>query len=382
MKKRHPRASSLPPSSETTSQSSNSPPAAAALIPSSLNHRRSASSKKAPSILSATALTLSLAILFYLTRSSNNNDKPSSLKSLLQVHSTSHLPPCTAHRHSLKDVQQQTRPASDKPTIYTDWTVDNSGMESTSSFIDRYGHIPQYVKMGDALPLMDTTASNNDGNNKYCIVPFKTLLNTLLRRFVYNESSNNNNEPPPKRTTQDDILIFTNHIESPSLFTRILKQYTTPSPLSYTAQYTPSSNNEEYGYTKIFSVVMRRSSHRFHIHDEAWLGQVSGSRLWFLLPPSTSKDELVHKPPACEYLYNRETLPSNAMACIQNAGEVMYLPKDWWHATCGLEEWNVGVGEQLGAPTVFGPPELDESGVDGRKEVDWEEKLDKCRALL
>ena len=190
-------------------------------------------------------------------------------------------------------------------------------MESTSSFIDRYGHIPQYVKMGDALPLMDASTGDDGGGNKYCIVPFRTLLNTLLRRFV---RVGNDERPPPKRSTKDDILIFTNHVETPSLFSQILKQYQTPSPLSHTAQqeHTPP-DDKEYGWTKIFSAVMRRSSHRFHVQDEAWLGQVSGSRLWFLLPPSTSKDDLRNKPPACEYLYSRESLPP---------GEVVYLPAD------------------------------------------------------
>jgi hypothetical protein len=217
--------------------------------------------------------------------------------------------------------------------------------------------------MGDALPLFDMAG-------EFCVAPFKVIIDTLVRRFI-NSSVISENGIPKKRATNDDLLIFTNDLESPEIFDTILTQYSTPDPLSFTANYVPPPHS--IGWTKIFSAMMQRSAHRFHVHKDAWLGQVSGSRMWFLLPPSTPFSAVEKPPPACEYLYNREALPNGAMMCIQNPGEVMYLPKNWWHATCGLEEWNVGVGEQLGAPALSAPraPAV-------MSEDEWEEKLIEC----
>lgn len=309
----------------------------------------------------ASAISL-VVILSYCLKGITEISRSDHQRSLLEIHKTSHLPPCSAYRISLNDEPSPYPPAGDKPTIYTDWTVDNKGLDTTSSFIEHYGHIPQYIKMGDALPLFDKAG-------KLCIMPFRVLIQTLVRKFITVE---NNIEPlPEKRETNDDLLIFTNQKETPELFDTILNQYDVPHPLSFTKSYVPPEG--EYGWTRIFSVMMRRSAHRFHIHNEAWLGQVSGSRMWFLLPPSTPNAALEYKPPACEYLYNREELPKGAMSCIQNPGEVMYLPKNWWHATCGLEEWNLGVGEQLGAPSMSEPRVPEE-----RTEEEWEEKLEEC----
>lgn len=331
------------------------------------------------SALSATALTLTLIALHHLsTRHVNNTPLHTSSrpKSLLESYPTSNLPPCTAHRISLNDTYASSNsrhfppPFDDKPTIYTDWQFDSTGLDTTTSFIERHGHIPQYVKMGDALPVFDKT-----GN--LCVMPFRILISLLIRKFLPSTASNNDGLSPPKRETKQDLLIFTNQKESPQLFDTILNQYNTPDPLSFTKDYIIPPG-EEYGWTNIFSVMMQRSSHRFHVHNEAWLGQVSGSRLWFLLPPTTiiRAEDVTYRQPACEYLYNREALPPNAMACVQNPGEVMYLPKNWWHATCGLEEWNVGVGEQLGAPTNKAPVMEESDG--SRTEEEWMDKLEEC----
>ena len=262
---------------------------------------------------------------------------------------------------SLNDVLGS--PPGDKPTIYTDWQIDRQDLDTPSSFIRRYGHIPQYVKMGDALPLFDK-------QGKLCVTTYKVLIDTLVQRFLKRKV--NTHGLPPKRATNDDILIFTNQNESPELFESILNQYSTPDPLSFTKDYINPTTHEK-GWLQVFSAMMLRSAHRFHLHKEAWLGQVSGSRMWFLLPPNTPTKTLDYKPPACEYLYKREKLPDGAMMCIQNAGEVMYLPADWWHATCGLEEWNVGVGEQLGAPSMIAPVEVEE-----RTKEEWKETLEEC----
>ena len=75
------------------------------------------------------------------------------------------------------------------------------------------------------------------------------------------------------------------------------------------------------------------SSHPFHFHDAAWLGQISGARLWYLLPPGTSKTTVGAKVNGCDYLTGAAPIPNGANACIQRSGEVFYLPPNWLHAT-------------------------------------------------
>lgn len=55
----------------------------------------------------------------------------------------------------------------------------------------------------------------------------------------------------------------------------------------------------------------------------------------------------------CEYLLGRASLPKGITACVQNAGEVVYFPSGWYHTTCALEPWSVGVGGQGGNPAVY-----------------------------
>lgn len=363
MKQRLNRARQAGPSFEQSTFASLSRPA----LPAKKDHRSAKHSSYTP-VLSATALTITLIALHLYTRNNNAPLHPARPRNLLDLHKTSHLPPCNAYRISLKDVSTPYPPAGDKPTIYTDWRFDNRGLDTTTSFIQQYGHIPQFIKMGDALPLFNQAGA-------LCIMPFRILIASLIRKFIDTSYiiQTKDGGLPPVRETNADLLIFTNQQESPALFDTILHQYDTPKPLSFTKNYIPPPG-ELYGWTKIFSALMQRSSHRFHIHHEAWLGQISGSRLWFLLPPSTSSKNVEYKPPACEYLYNRESLPSGAMACIQTPGEVMYLPKNWWHATCGLEEWNVGVGEQLHAPAMDAPA----VPVEERTEEEWEVFMEEC----
>lgn len=151
-------------------------------------------------------------------------------------------------------------------------------------------------------------------------------------------------------------------------------EWSAPKPLSKFAE-----EEDEDGlklWPKVFSAMMRGSAHRFHKHDAAWLGQVAGSRLWFLMPPGAGSHD---RPPACDYLTGRAPLPDTPglMACVQNLGEVIYLPPRWYHATCGLNEWNVGLGEQKHAPNYNEPPVVKDA-ITEKEESDY---LIECGAL-
>ncbi|KAL7552988.1 hypothetical protein ACHAWF_016228 [Thalassiosira exigua] len=309
--------------------------------------------------LSLTLLVVICCVPFrflFAASSSRSGDHPRI--SLLDVYSSAlaKFPPCTAHRISL-DSTSSAKPDDEKPTIYTGWNVPADGtIANMYKFVDTYGHHPQMVKDGDALPLFDS-------DRKFCTVTTKTLVETMAHRFGNGVEADN---PESPRTTKDDLLFFTNNSECPSLFRSLRSEYSAPGPIHGSS------------WPKIFSVLMRGSSHRFHMHDETWLGQIAGSRLWFLAPPSTNKGLREPPVPACDYLSGRAALPDveGIMACVQRPGEVMYFPPYWYHATCGLEEWNVGVGEQKGAPS-FGELVVDLSMSEGERR----EKLIECGAL-
>ena len=202
----------------------------------------------------------------------------------------------------------------------------------------KYGHHPQYVKRGDVQPLQD-----RDG--RQCTARTSALVRTMEERFANDMDS----EAPSINTREmaDDLLFFTNDRENPTFLDAIRSDYDVPPPL----ETHPAWSAPDKGF-QVFSAMEQGSSHPFHFHDAAWLGEVAGSRLWFLLPPGTKMTDLP-KVNGCDFLLGNADLPKGAQACVQQAGEVMYLPRKWRHATCALENWSVGVGGQGGNLTVY-----------------------------
>eukprot|EP01052_Picozoa_sp_SAG31_P013827 SAG31_NODE_843_length_11551_cov_6.757772_3_plen_189_part_00 len=111
----------------------------------------------------------------------------------------------------------------------------------------------------------------------------------------------------------------------------------------------------------------------FHQHGDAWNGLVFGTKRWFLMPPSVAEDRhassvLTKEPPLglrrwiSEHLptWSRSTGVTKPKECVQNSGDVMYVPEDWWHATMNLNE-NVGVAVK------HVPPHMDAARVSGSR---------------
>jgi len=74
-------------------------------------------------------------------------------------------------------------------------------------------------------------------------------------------------------------------------------------------------------------------------HQVAWLALVQGRKFWSLGDPSEPKP----KEPTCDYETDRQ---DPRMQCVIHPGELLYLPESWWHATCNLEKWTIGIGGQ------------------------------------
>eukprot|EP00746_Dinoflagellata_sp_MGD_P147321 gnl/MRDRNA2_/MRDRNA2_79685_c0_seq3.p1 gnl/MRDRNA2_/MRDRNA2_79685_c0~~gnl/MRDRNA2_/MRDRNA2_79685_c0_seq3.p1 ORF type:complete len:211 (+),score=34.37 gnl/MRDRNA2_/MRDRNA2_79685_c0_seq3:81-713(+) len=115
-----------------------------------------------------------------------------------------------------------------------------------------------------------------------------------------------------------------------------------------------------------------------HRHGANLFTQVVGSKGWLMAPPEHFSDassgqsqlskgdrnstiqqfeEATHKPDpflssiqqkdVCGYFEPEDSLKRVAnvqgmCGCVVHPGEALFVPANWWHGTCNLEEWNAG----------------------------------------
>ncbi len=82
----------------------------------------------------------------------------------------------------------------------------------------------------------------------------------------------------------------------------------------------------------------------FHAHGPAWLGLVAGRKQWVLAPPSESFAMEGQGLVCSESKGATGDLPAGSVVITQQAGEIVYVPNNWWHATCNLSPFTLGVG--------------------------------------
>eukprot|EP00730_Choanoeca_flexa_P019205 TRINITY_DN9374_c0_g1_i5.p1 TRINITY_DN9374_c0_g1~~TRINITY_DN9374_c0_g1_i5.p1 ORF type:complete len:510 (+),score=75.23 TRINITY_DN9374_c0_g1_i5:139-1530(+) len=69
----------------------------------------------------------------------------------------------------------------------------------------------------------------------------------------------------------------------------------------------------------------------WHYHQDAWNHLVQGSKLWWLEPPANS---YYSKQPPYD---SKDGKHSSTLACIQHAGETLFVPAQWSHQTLNLQ---------------------------------------------
>ena len=77
----------------------------------------------------------------------------------------------------------------------------------------------------------------------------------------------------------------------------------------------------------------------FHAHRDAFNALIFGRKRWFLLPPDRS---LYSTTPVATWLASAAALPEGALQCVQEAGDVVFVPRGWAHAVLNLRT-SVGV---------------------------------------
>ena len=95
------------------------------------------------------------------------------------------------------------------------------------------------------------------------------------------------------------------------------------------------------------------ASHMLHAHEAAWQGLATGTKRWFFLPDTRAlprRADLERGRDVCRADWGAmrdEAEGGRWLQCVQRPGEVVWFRRDWWHATCALDEWTVGIGEQV-----------------------------------
>lgn len=95
-------------------------------------------------------------------------------------------------------------------------------------------------------------------------------------------------------------------------------------------------------YAPAFTLGRNGTGSAGHTHEENWLAQVAGRKVWILASPEAAKPSETMQP--CDLLVNRQDWPSGVLTCTVNPGEIIYLPNMWYHATCNLDEFTLAVG--------------------------------------
>ena len=79
----------------------------------------------------------------------------------------------------------------------------------------------------------------------------------------------------------------------------------------------------------------------FMKHCAAWIGLVTGVKRWHFASPDSVNFNGNTRPCEASYLKQEEE-----SICTMYPGDAVYVPDMWWHATCNLKGYTIGVGTQ------------------------------------
>lgn len=113
-----------------------------------------------------------------------------------------------------------------------------------------------------------------------------------------------------------------------------------------------SSDGYANGYQwPILSVGPSRGGLPIHAHGETWLGVAHGAKRWLVAAPGSGFDpefvRLLHPLASSRVIFNAfdDAPQAGMLSCLQRAGDVVYLPAGWKHATLNVGE-TLAIGEQ------------------------------------
>mmetsp|Transcript_43008 Transcript_43008/g.113330 ORF Transcript_43008/g.113330 Transcript_43008/m.113330 type:complete len:660 (-) Transcript_43008:169-2148(-) len=187
----------------------------------------------------------------------------------------------------------------DRPVVLTGllgaWPAANKW--SFEYFLRRHGDVCGYARVHDHLEIRDVT--------------------TTVAGYLDGNAS--------QELNSSSAAFFVNDYEDHRLLDRLQEDYTAPVPLEHIAAL------------RVISLEHASSGVAFHRHEEAWQALVTGKKEWFLMAPTV---DAVHQASPCGFSGEPRPLVER---CVVKAGDVLYVPAQWWHATCSLD-FSVAVG--------------------------------------
>ncbi|KAK7479236.1 hypothetical protein BaRGS_00029484, partial [Batillaria attramentaria] len=85
----------------------------------------------------------------------------------------------------------------------------------------------------------------------------------------------------------------------------------------------------------------------FHAHNDARNGVVFGMKRWFLYPDNRCPPGGIPKWYEHIYLSQKLTEEEKPLECVQEAGEIIYIPEGYWHAV-------INIGDTIGMTLLAG----------------------------
>lgn len=78
-------------------------------------------------------------------------------------------------------------------------------------------------------------------------------------------------------------------------------------------------------------------------HPASWFAMIQGEKSWIVHPPSDIIPQSYLQHDQCTFEQINSKLKSGTY-CLQKKGDIFWLPDFWWHETCGLSDFSVGIG--------------------------------------
>ncbi len=85
----------------------------------------------------------------------------------------------------------------------------------------------------------------------------------------------------------------------------------------------------------------RFSGVSFHTHGPGFSESVTGAKRWFLYPPDVRPDFRPDESQLQWSMFRQHAQSQPPLECTVAAGEAIYFPSMWWHATLNVADYNV-----------------------------------------
>jgi len=155
-----------------------------------------------------------------------------------------------------------------------------------------------------------------------------------VQAYVQNDASQG-------KLGNETFYLFGNH--QGEAWSRFLDEY----PRLESAPLFSCANMNDKRSTLSFGCAQQHTGVPWHFHGPGFLQVLNGQKVWFLAAPSVTDEQIRFDPNVTtkdwyENVYLKDIrVQKKILICVLNAGDVIYFPDLWKHATWNTgREWN------------------------------------------